>query len=136
MYQALEKAAKNLPAGQKVMLVECGWHANDLIRKAFAEAAAQASPSVKVVNLDGRNASARQSGWAGADIFCSLSDNIQETFGLVPLEAMAAGLPVVVSDWDGYKDTVQDGVEGYRIPTLQPAPGLGNDLALRHALDI
>ena len=28
---------------------------------------------------------------------------------------MAAGLPVVVSDWDGYRDTVRDGVDGFRI---------------------
>jgi len=54
----------------------------------------------------------------------------------VPIEAMAAGLPVVVSDWDGYKDTVRDGVDGFRIPTLMPQAGLGGDLANRHALDI
>jgi glycosyltransferase involved in cell wall biosynthesis len=36
--------------------------------------------------------------WA-ADIFVSLVDSIQETFGLTLLEAMAAGLPVVGSDW-------------------------------------
>ena len=40
----------------------------------------------------------------------SLADNIQETFGLTPVEAMAAGLPCVMSDWDGYRDTVRDGV--------------------------
>jgi len=69
-------------------------------------------------------------------VFCSLSDNIQETFGIVPIEAMAAGLPVVVADWDGYKDTVRDGIDGFRIPTLMPGAGLGGDLALRHALEI
>jgi alpha-maltose-1-phosphate synthase len=78
--------------------VECGWYANDLIAKAYAEAAALACPSVRVVTLDGRKAEDRQTAWAGADVFCSLSDNIQETFGIVPIEAMAAGLPVVVSD--------------------------------------
>ena len=26
---------------------------------------------------------------------------------------MAAGVPVVVSDWDGYRYTVSDGVEGF-----------------------
>src|SRR5690606_25457261 len=78
----------------------------------------------------------RMTAWAGADVFCSLSDNIQESFGITPIEAMAAGLPVVVSDWDGYKDTVQDGVEGFRVPTIMPAGGLGGDLALRHALEI
>ena len=43
---------------------------------------------------------------------------------------------MVVSDWDGYMDTVRDGVDGFRIPTLMPGAGLGTDLALRHALEI
>ena len=136
MYQALEQAAQCLPAGQKVVLLECGWHANEFIAKAYADAAQLACPSVRVVTLDGRRPEARQTAWASADVFCSLSDNIQETFGIVPIEAMAAGLPVVVSDWDGYKDTVRDGVDGFRIPTLMPQAGLGGDLALRHALEI
>ena len=137
MYQALQKAATTLAAtGKKIVLVECGWHANDFIEKAYQDAAAQACPDVKVITLDGRQASARQTAWAGADVFCSLSDNIQETFGIVPIEAMAAGLPVVVSDWDGYKDTVRHGVDGFRIPTCMPQAGLATDLALRHALEV
>lgn len=136
MYQALEAAARALPAGERIVLVECGWHANEFIAKAYAEAAALACPGVRVVTLDGRKAEHRQTAWAAADVFCSLSDNIQETFGIVPIEAMAAGLPVVVSDWDGYRDTVRDGIDGFRVPTLMPAAGLGTDLALRHALEI
>jgi len=137
MYQALEiasqKASQN---GHKVVLVECGWHANEFIQNAYKEAAQLACPSVKVITLDGRIADNRTTAWAGADIFCSLSDNIQETFGIVPIEAMAAGLPVVVSDWDGYKDTVRHGIDGFRIPTSMPKPGMANDLALRHALQV
>lgn len=56
--------------------------------------------------------------YAAADIFVSPIDNFQETFGIAVIEAMAAGLPVVVSDFDGYRDLVQDGVCGYRIPTI------------------
>ena len=134
MYQALEVAAK--ASGKEVLLVECGWHANEFIEKAYVDAARMTCPSVRVVTLDGREAEARQTAWAGADVFCSLSDNIQETFGIVPIEAMAAGLPVVVSDWDGYKDTVRDGIDGFRIPTVMPQSGLGGDLALRHALEV
>lgn len=134
MYQALEAAAQ--ATGKKVVLVECGWHANAFIENAYADAARLACPRVKVITLDGRKAEDRQTAWAGADVFCSLSDNIQETFGIVPIEAMAAGLPVVVADWDGYKDTVRDGIDGFRIPTLMPGAGLGGDLALRHALEI
>jgi len=134
MYQALERAAGR--TSKQVVLVECGWHANDFIQKAYAEAAAAACPSVRVVTLDGRVAEQRNRAWASADVFCSLSDNIQETFGITPIEAMAAGLPVVVSDWDGYKDTVRDGVDGFRVPTTMPPGGLGTDLAARHALEL
>lgn len=132
MYQALGRAAAE--TGRDLLLVECGWHANDHIRDAFAAGAAHACPGVRTLTLDGRVADSRTHAWAGADIFCSLSDNIQETFGITPIEAMAAGLPVVVSDWDGYKDTVRDGIDGFRVPTLMPQAGLGGDLALRHAL--
>jgi len=63
MYQALERARSKLPAGQELVLLECGWHANEAIRQAFAEAAAVACPSVRVVTLDGRIAgSARRLG--------------------------------------------------------------------------
>ena len=64
--------------------------------------------------------------WA-ADLFVSLADNPQETFGITPLEAMAAGLPCLVSDWDGYRDTVTDDV-GVRIPTRM-IEGLGAEEA-------
>ena len=50
-------------------------------------------------------------------VFCAPSDNLQETFGLAVVEALAAGLPVVASDWDGYRDLFDDGVEGFLIPT-------------------
>src|SRR5205807_881053 len=63
-------------------------------------------------------------------------DNLQETFGLSPIEGMAAGLPLVVSDWNGYRDTVRDGVDGFRIPTLMPPTPYGIDLADRYALGI
>ena len=56
-------------------------------------------------------------GSGAADIFCSLSDSIQETFGLVIIEAMANGLPVVATDWDGYRDLVIDGTTGFLVPT-------------------
>lgn len=58
--------------------------------------------------------------YAIADIFVSLSDNLQETFGITIVEAMAAGLPVVASDWNGYKDIVRPGATGYLIPTFMP----------------
>lgn len=55
--------------------------------------------------------------YSACDVFTSPADNIQETFGLTPIEAMACGVPQVVSDWDGYRDTVVSEVTGFRIPT-------------------
>ena len=52
-----------------------------------------------------------------ADIFVSVADNIQESFGLTPLEAMRESMPVVLSDWDGYKELIEDGVSGLLVPT-------------------
>jgi len=72
--------------------------------------------------------------WAAADVFTSLADNIQESFGLTPIEAMASGLPVLVSDWDGYRDTVTHGAEGLVVPTTMPPAGSGLDLGYRYLL--
>jgi len=54
-----------------------------------------------------------------SDIFLSLSDYCGETFGLTVMEAMACGLPVVISDFAGYKDHIlTNEVEGFLIPTV------------------
>lgn len=56
---------------------------------------------------------------AACDIFVSPADNIQETFGLSIVEAMAAGKPVVASDFSGYRDLVAQGKTGFLIPTVR-----------------
>lgn len=56
--------------------------------------------------------------YGAADIFVAPADNISESFGLAPVEAMACGVPQVVADWDGYRDTVVDEQTGLRVPTL------------------
>jgi glycosyltransferase involved in cell wall biosynthesis len=134
MYRALQRVAQQMPAGRRLHLIEAGWFANDFIRDAYIAEAGRLAPSVLRHVIDGRQADTRYQIWHAADIFCSLVDNIQETFGLTPLEAMAAGLPSVVSDWDGYKDTIRDGIDGFRVPTWMPPAPLGEDLALAHAV--
>lgn len=56
----------------------------------------------------------------GADVFVSIADNPQETFGITLIEAGAFGLPVVASDYDGYRDIVVPGETGLLVPTIGP----------------
>lgn len=132
VYQALEKAAQEKP----IVCIEAGVFPNEAIKPGYLAAQKALAPSVRFVWVDGNDEGSYRQAWQGADVFVSLSDNIQETFGLTPVEAMAAGLPVIVADWNGYKETIRDGVDGFRIPTILPPAGVGGDLALRHALEI
>lgn len=52
--------------------------------------------------------------YAAGDIFLHCS--ITETFGLVVLESMASGVPVVARDEGGPSETVKHGKSGYLIP--------------------
>jgi hypothetical protein len=121
MYRGLEAAARR--TGRRVVLVQCGWAPNATIQGAFEQGPQDFAPAVRAMLVEGRDDAARRQAWAAGDVFVSLSDGIQETFGLTPIEAMAAGLPCVVTDWNGYRDTVRDGVDGFRVPTWAPAPG-------------
>lgn len=53
--------------------------------------------------------------YAAADFYALLSDF--DTFGMTVLEAMASGLPVLVSTMVGAKDLVVDGIQGYIVDT-------------------
>lgn len=52
-----------------------------------------------------------------ASIVLNLSDKQRfvETFGLTALEAMSAGLPVIVPTEGGIAEMVEDGANGYKI---------------------
>ena len=132
MFIALQKAAQR--CGRRLHFVMAGWFpGGESDHSLYKQAARHYAPDVSVHFLDGKNPDVVRCCWAAADLFLSLVDNPQETFGLAPIEAMAAGVPVVVSDWDGYRYTVSDGVEGFRIPTLALSHSQqGEELALQH----
>jgi len=62
--------------------------------------------------------------YRAADVFLSLGDSVQETFGISTVEAMAVGLPVVASAWNGHRESVREGASGLLLPTIWG----GNDL--------
>lgn len=134
MFAAVQQAQR--ATGAKVVFAMAGWFPAEAEREFYAQAARAHAPDVDVRLMDGNDAGRVADLWAASDIFLSLVDNIQETFGLTPLEAMAAGRPVVVSDWDGYRYTVRDGAEGFLIPTLIGSPGgMSANIALNHVLE-
>ena len=132
MFIALQRAS--LKCGCRLHFVMAGWFPDvNNNSELYQQSAKRYAPDVPVHFLDGSNQEVVRSCWASADIFLSLVDNPQETFGLSPVEAMAAGVPVVVSDWDGYRYTVSDGVEGFLVPTLAPSySDQGVELAFQH----
>jgi UDP-glucose:(heptosyl)LPS alpha-1,3-glucosyltransferase len=109
----------------------------DLVIESLAAAGRsrpEASPALLVVGRGDRNRYAALAGELGiADrvVFAGVTDDMAgcyasadllampsrfDTFGLVVLEAMAAGLPVIITDKTGAKDLVTTGREGFVLP--------------------
>lgn len=128
---ALEEAASR--TGRDIHLWMTGWTKRKDEEDLHRDALRHLCRKVKARILDGREPDLRRDIWAAADIFTLPVDSIQETFGLAPVEAMAAGLPVVMPDWDGFRDTVVHGKTGMLIPTRGMPPGSGEILAQRFA---
>jgi starch synthase len=132
MFLGLEEAIAGLGRRLKgrVHLIQAGWFTDDKRQAHWEEAQRVLAPSVIHHVLDGRRLDVRAEIRFAADLFVSFADNIQETFGLTPVEAMAAGLPVIASDWNGYRETVGPDC-GILVPTVAPETQAGQWLAQR-----
>jgi phosphatidylinositol alpha-mannosyltransferase len=77
--------------------------------------------------------------FASADIYCAPNTG-QESFGIVLLEAMAAGVPIVASDIHGFKNVIQRNVQGLLVEPRNHRAlaaalySLARDPDLRHEL--
>ena len=136
IFLAMQAAVADLPVGVKMHVVMCGEFRQAYAREVFEKGAARLMPDVGFLLLDGAKADERQKTLSGGDVFLFMIDNVQETFGLAPLEGMAAGLPVLASDWDGLKDTVSDD-SGLRVTSrlLGPQHMANESLRLQGGVD-
>ena len=106
MLAALGRAARSLPR-RLHLISRRGLVAAPTEEAIWREQAAAFCPEVRLHLLNGRDEAVRREIRSAADMFTLLADNVQESFGLAPVEAMAAGLPVIATDWDGFRDTVR-----------------------------
>jgi len=84
----------------------------------------------------------KDSFYKAADVYFAPADNFQETYGITLIEAMKYGLPILAYDWDGYRNTVEEGQNGFLISTYylkglpdfsRIAPIIGDKYALLYA---
>jgi glycosyltransferase involved in cell wall biosynthesis len=113
-------ACADLHAARQPTLVLAGDDTQFGLAATLRQFASEVAPSVRLRVVPNPDVQTKRQLYALADIFVSPSDSLQETFGLTVVEAMAAGLPTVVSDWDGYKDLVVEGETGFRVRTTLP----------------
>jgi D-inositol-3-phosphate glycosyltransferase len=73
----------------------------------------------RVTFMGARDQDTLQYYYAAAEALIMPSD--YESFGMVALEAMACGTPVIASEVGGLAYLVQDGVNGFHVPTREPA---------------
>lgn len=127
LYLALEDVSKE--TGRKITLIQAGKFNQPAAQKAFQAAAKSYAPSIRSLFIDIKKPESKNQLLAAANIFISLHDNITETIDLAPLEAMAAGLPILVSDWGGYRAICPQAQAGYRVATYAPPANSGHALA-------
>ena len=115
----LLRAVSHLDGRFRVLVI--GGDGKDVARKSeLATLAAELRIADKVTFLEAVPHGELPLYYNAADI--CVVPSYYESFGLVAVEAMACGIPVIASRVGGLKDTVRDGQTGYLVPWLCPEP--------------
>lgn len=128
LYLALEAATRR--TGIRIHLLQAGWFENEQMERAYRDAVRDFAPGVNAVFLDGREPEVRDRVWYAADVYAAFHDTISYGLDSEILEAMAAGLPVIATDWGSNRDVIKNGQSGFVVPTWLPLAESGGDLTL------
>jgi phosphatidylinositol alpha-mannosyltransferase len=109
---ALARVRRRLPA---VRLVIVGTRPSAALRSHLDELDAETRAATHLAGYVAPNLLPRY--YATCDVFCSPATG-QESQGVVLLEAMASGRPVVAFDIPGYREVVTPGREGWLVPRI------------------
>lgn len=136
-FDFLARAAARLAAtGLPFRLLIVGGNTNPAVEASVRAAFAPLGPRVHFTGM--LRGAALACAYACADVFLHCS--VTETFGLVVLESMASGVPVVARDAGGPSETVRHGRSGFLVPPddldgfVQAALRLARDAPLRCAM--
>ena len=112
----LESASLLAQEGYRFTLQLMGRFESEDFRQRVNRLVAQWQLASYVEFLGVRTGEAKYQAFAQADVFCYPTFFEAETFGLVALEAMQFGLPVVATRWRGVPSVVIDKVSGFVVP--------------------
>lgn len=135
-FDFLARAAKEMDArGLNFKLYVVGGNRNPDVEKEFQEMFEPLIENGKVVFAGFKVGEDLATAYASGDVFLHCS--VTETFGLVVLESMASGVPVIARDEGGPSDIVNHGENGFLVPPndldafVLKATKLAQDHALR-----
>ncbi|KAI2774508.1 glycosyltransferase family 4 protein [Daldinia loculata] len=111
----LAQAAKKLDEeGLDFKLVIVGGNRNPVVFQEVKDMFGPLNEKGKVIFVGFKVGEDLMTHYASADIFLHCS--VTETFGLVVLEAMASGVPVIARDEGGPSDIIEHGKTGFLVP--------------------
>lgn len=113
LFQALPYLEEGLQGNYRILVVGTGW------MKKYYDTYIPLSLRHRVEFAGYASPEELPRYYRSADVYCSPATG-GESFGIVLVEAMATGTPVVASDIDGYRWVVDPGVQGLLVPPRSP----------------